>query len=141
VSKSDRFFYGKEEKLKSRKTIESLFGKGKSFSCYPIKIIWLPECKDAVLQSAVGASSRHFKKAVDRNRIKRLLREAYRLQKNDLASCLQNNEQVMSVFFLYVGKELPVYDLVFKKMGDAIERLIQLSIGAAQKNNGESQSE
>jgi ribonuclease P protein component len=88
----------------------------------------------AVLQAGVGVSSRNFKKAVDRNRIKRLMREAYRLQKNMLNESLEKKQQKMSVFFLYLGKELPEYDLIYEKMGNSIKRLIKLSDENAERN-------
>ena len=122
-----RYFYKKEDKLKSRKAIEELFAKGKNFSNFPLKVIWVPHNQMAVLQAGVGVSSRNFKKAVDRNRIKRLMREAYRLQKNMLNESLEKKQQKMSVFFLYLGKELPEYDLIYEKMGNSIKRLIKLS--------------
>ena len=77
------FSYSHHEKLKSRKLLNGIFATGKSISCYPIKLIYqsveLP--LEVSMQVGVGVSSRHFKKAVDRNRIKRLLRESYRTQK------------------------------------------------------------
>jgi ribonuclease P protein component len=124
---NQRYFYKKEDKLKSRKVIDEVFGKGKNFSHFPLKVIWLPSNKQTVLQAAVGVSSRNFKKAVDRNRIKRLLRESYRLQKNSLYDYLKEHNKSMSVFFLYVGKELPAYDWVFEKMGSAIKSLTKWS--------------
>lgn len=124
---NQRYFYKKEDKLKSRKAIDEVFGKGQNFSHFPLKVIWLPSNKQSILQAAVGVSSRNFKKAVDRNRIKRLLRESYRLQKNSLYDYLKEHNKSMSVFFLYVGKELPAYDLVFEKMGSAIKRLTKWS--------------
>ena len=128
-----RYFYKKEDKLKSRKTIELLFGRGNSFSIFPFKIIWLPENKEAVLQTGVGVSSRHFKKATDRNRIKRLMREAYRLQKSVLQDHLQKKQFRLSVFILYVGKDLPEYDIVFEKFGLLLKRLIKFTDEYTQK--------
>ncbi|MEP7163459.1 MAG: ribonuclease P protein component [Ferruginibacter sp.] len=127
MSTTQRYFFRKADKLKSRKAIDMLFGKGNSFSNFPFKVIWLPENKNAVLQTAVGVSSRNFKKATDRNRIKRLMREAWRLQKNKLQDHLLEQNEKMSVFILYMGKEVPEYELVFEKVGNIINRLIKFA--------------
>ena len=88
----------------------------------------------AVLQAGVGVSSKNFKKAVDRNRIKRLMREAWRLQKNGLHAQLEERQKSMSVFFLYVGKELPAYEIIFEKMGSAIKKLTMWSNEKSETN-------
>lgn len=122
-----RYQLKKEDKLKSRKAIEHLFAKGKSFSNFPFRVIWHPGNERASLQAGVGVSSRNFKKAVDRNRIKRLMWEAYRLQKNILQEHLTQTEKSMSVFFLYQGKQLPEYEDLYQKMGTVLKRLIKFS--------------
>lgn len=123
-----RYTFKREEKLKSRKTIEQLFKEGKSFSNFPFRVLWMFNDKaTATLQSGFAVSSKHFKKAVDRNRIKRLMREAYRLQKNDLQDQLMQNNNQLSVFFIYIGNELPEYDFVFEKTGNVLKRLIKMA--------------
>lgn len=134
LTTTPRYFLKKEDKLKSRKAIDELFKTGKSFSNFPVKVIWLPANKAGILQACMGVSSRNFKKAVDRNRIKRLMREAWRLQKNSLHNHLEQNNTKMSVFLLYVGKDLPSYELVYAKVGSAIKRLIQWNNGKTETN-------
>lgn len=100
--------YPKKEKLKSRKLIDLLFAQGKSISNYPIKLIYLstelPE--DIKIQAGVAVPKKNFKSAVKRNRIKRLLREAYRLNKHP---AFNNSEATFAFLFLYLGKEMPTY--------------------------------
>ena len=124
---------GKNERLKSRKAIEELFTKGKSFSVFPFKVIyqkstnWFSEvhltANNKQLQTAFSVSKKHFKKAVCRNRIKRLMREAYRLQKMDLQSQLYQSNKNLFVFILYVSKELPDHTLVVLKMNAVLKKL------------------
>lgn len=122
---------GKAEKLKSRKQIETLFAEGKGFTAFPVKVVYLVRQNDgqelysdsAAIQVGVSASTRHFKHAVDRNRIKRLLREAYRQQKHELAALALQKGISLSVFFIYLDKTLPTYDLLFDKMRYCLKRL------------------
>ncbi|MEO6405280.1 MAG: ribonuclease P protein component [Ferruginibacter sp.] len=126
-------FPGKQ-RLKSRKQIEQLFKEGNQFAFFPIKVFWLPENMAETLQIAVAVSSRNFKKATDRNRIKRLMREAWRLNKEELGDVISQHKLKLSVFFLYVGKELPTYHLISEKMTLVIQKLIKINIGPAEKN-------
>lgn len=80
------------------------------------------------LQAGFTVSSRQFKKAVDRNRIKRLMREAYRHQKGAIRLLPQLNTCNLNLFFIYIGKELPEYDLIYEKIGGALSRLMKLTI-------------
>jgi ribonuclease P protein component len=130
--------YGKAQKLKSRKAMETLFASGKSFNAFPIKVFYTlnPIVQtggtDNCVHVGVGVSSRNFKKAVDRNRIKRLLREVYRTQKHDLIDAVALQISELNVFFLYVGKELPEYIDLKVSMEKTLEKLIN-RIGEAVK--------
>jgi ribonuclease P protein component len=123
-----RYTFTKEEKLKSRKAIEQLFKEGKSFSGFPFRVLWkFGEKAEVPLQTGFAVSSKNFKRAVDRNRIKRLMREAYRLQKNELQDRLKQQQKYLAVFFIYVGNEIPDYPLIFEKTGNVLKRLIKIS--------------
>lgn len=105
------FTYSKQEKLKSKKLIEQLFAEGQSVSAFPLRLVYLGTTFDdaVIAKTGVSVSKRHFKKAVDRNRIKRLLREAYRLNK---ASFFNNLSTQYAFMILYIGKEKPTYTQV-----------------------------
>lgn len=122
-----RYFLKKTDRLKSRKAIDIMFAKGKSFSNFPFRILWMNVENEDGLKAGFSASTKNFKKATDRNKIKRLVREAYRLQKNDLAVQLSLNKKAINVFFIYTGKEVPTYDLIFEKMGNVLKRIIKLT--------------
>ena len=75
------------------------------------------------MKAAFSVSKKNFKKAVDRNRIRRLIKESWRLQKKELQLSLQTNQKDLNIFFIYTGKEIPDYQLILKKMGDVIQKM------------------
>jgi ribonuclease P protein component len=120
-----QFTLGKNERLKSRKAIELLFQEGHRFTIVPYKIFYLPsEIKG--LQFGIGVSSRNYKKAVDRNKIKRLTKEAYRLQKNNLQERLKEKNTGLNIFFVFTGKEIPAYEFVYEKVTIILNKLLKI---------------
>lgn len=118
---------GKNERLKSRKLIEQLFSEGNKFSVTPFRIFYLyKEEKKMLLQFGVGVSSRNFKKSVDRNRIKRMIRESYRLQKSTVQNILKEKNGELNLFVIYTGKEIPVYTEVYAKMNKVLDKLYSI---------------
>ena len=112
------FNYPKNEKLKSKKMIDLLFSEGKSVSKYPLRLVYVPfelENQEKI-KIGVSVSKKHFKKAVDRNYYKRLLRECYRLNKHLLIDTLDESYVLM---FFYQSKEA----MTFQEMN---EKTIQL---------------
>lgn len=107
--------------------MEQLFATKKSFSIFPVKVFYteVQEQLDFPLKVGVGASSKVFKKAVDRNRIKRLLREAYRLNKQPLHNFANEQEKQVAVFMLFIDKTLPTITELQTKMPLVIDKLIK----------------
>lgn len=122
------FTLGESERIKSRKVILSLFEGGSSFSIFPIRVVYILEHKmqTNALKAAFTVSKKNFKRAVDRNRIRRLMKESWRLQKNELQLSLQANGQSLIVFLIFTGKELPEYQLVQKKIEQSIQKCLTL---------------
>ena len=118
------FGLSRSEKLKSRKEIDALFAGKRRFSVYPLQVWYSVKEGSEVsgVQIGVTCSKRHFKKAVDRNRVKRLIREAYRLQKRPLLESLTETQQVQ-LFFVFLDKTLPSYDAVFAAMTTCLDTL------------------
>lgn len=114
VSFTGPYKFPKQERLKSKQLIERLFVEGKSITVFPLKLIFLPTelPKEVPIQIAVVAPKKSFKSAVKRNRIKRLLREAYRLNKHLI---FNNTKGQFALVILYLGKEMPSYSQIETK--------------------------
>ena len=132
-----QFTLGKHERLKSRKLIEQLFKQGKSFNLFPFRVYFLLNVSLNVqqvpskpitsnTQFGAGVSTKNFKKAVDRNRIKRHAREAWRLQKHTIEDLLNKKNKHLAVFFIYTQKDFADYKTIYTKTGLIINKLEKL---------------
>jgi ribonuclease P protein component len=125
-----QFTLGRNERLKSRKQIEQLFSEGKSFPLSPFRIYYqvtpLITTSSSSLQFGAGVSGKNFKRAVDRNRVKRLTREVYRLQKNQLQEATMQKKLQLNILFIYTGKELPAFNIVREKVNVILNKLTKI---------------
>lgn len=117
--------FKKQERLCSKKTIERLFTQGNVIHCYPFKILWekLEREQEWPVKIAISVSKKNFTKAVDRNALKRRIREAYRLNKHVLYKCLTNHHICLAIFMVYIAKNSLSYKEIEKSMLDAIAGL------------------
>lgn len=118
------FTFKKGERLCSKKIIDKLFLEGESFLSFPFKIVYLKIDRPSSFPVQVGFSvgKRNFKKAVQRNLIKRKMREAYRLNKQNLYNATGENQ--LAVFFIFIGKTIPEYSVVEAGVKKGIKKLI-----------------
>jgi len=127
--------FPKSHRLKSRKKLQQVFAAGKSVRTKDLRLVYLAEKTGASdIKCGMGLTTRNFKHAVDCNRIKRLLREAYRLQQHELKSYVEAHLLNLSLFILYTGKELPCYQDVYENVGIALQKL-QKALYAANPEN------
>ncbi len=119
--------FGELEKLKSRKIIDQLFKEGKSVSINGFTLVYLIQPLQTFYPAQAGFSvpKKFFKHAVDRNRVKRLMREVYRTHKINLYQKLATDKKQMALMFIYKGKALPEYELVSKSVIHCLNRLIK----------------
>ena len=115
--------YPKHEKLKSKTAIDLLFTEGKSVSKYPLRLVYAPITPETgeKIKIGVSVSKKYFKRAVDRNYYKRVLRETYRLNKSIL---LDHLDQPYAIMFFYQTKDRLTYQEIHKKTIALFEKFI-----------------
>lgn len=124
--KRKSFSFSREERLKSRKIIDQLFKSGQSFGQFPLRVVWMEletSTSTSPVQFALTVPKKKFKRASDRNRIRRLIREAYRLQKSQFYSHLPEHLEQLAMMVIYTGREIPDYQTVEVAMKQLLRRL------------------
>ena len=122
------FKFSKAEKLKSRKVIQQLFEKRNSIHIFPLRLIWgpiNPRFNTYPAQFAVTVPKKKFAKAVDRNRIKRVIREAYRLSKPDFYEHIAPFDEQFGLMFIYTGKKQPTVKELEKSLKRIRKKMIK----------------
>lgn len=119
--------FKKTERLKSKRIIDDLFRSGHSIRAYPIRLLWMETelPGDVPVQFSVSVPKRNFKNAVDRNLLKRRMREAIRLNKSKLCETAGMNGRQYALMVLYSAKEITAYDLIASKICASFDRLIE----------------
>lgn len=117
----------KSERLDRKKVIEKMFAGGsRSFSVFPLRVVYLPvEELDVPVSILVSVPKRRFKRAVKRNRVKRQIREAYRLNKHLLSDALSGSQTRLAVAFIYLSDELVPSSVIEERMKIALSRIAE----------------
>ena len=133
-----KFTFKKDERLCSKKIMQQLFAKGRSFSENPIRVVYLPVALTGnyPVQIMISVPKKKFKSAVTRNRIKRQMREAYRLNKNVIYQHLKNKNQQLAVTLIFTGKEMVDYAQIEHKIILSLQRLVRNYGEATELGNG-----
>jgi len=119
------FRFRKSDRLKRRKVIEAIFSSGQSVHAFPIHLIWTTSERIGPSHIQVGftAPRRKFKRAVDRNLLKRRMKEAYRLNKHLITDTITSEKDQISVMCLYLSGDILTFDVIQKGMTTALKRL------------------
>jgi len=120
--------FPKKEKLCGEIRVGRLFAEGEAFIAYPLRVVYKfsEEREDSGVKILISVPKKKIKKAVHRNRIKRQIREAYRLNKAVLLESCLNNDKSLQIAVTYLSEKLPEYEVIEDKIKLTLTRLLQL---------------
>lgn len=121
-----QFAFTKDERLSSKKAIEAVFGSGNSLTAFPFKLLWNNKNEDSDYPAKVVfiIPKKNFKRAVDRNKVRRRLKEIYRLNKAAWYECLKSKKLSIELAILYLPKDILEYDALNKYWVQAMEKFM-----------------
>ena len=123
--------FTKSERLSRKSVIERLYAEGRSVAAFPLRAVYLPlepEEGEPAASILIAVSKKRFRHAVDRNLVKRRLREAYRLNKHSFVESLQQNGRRMAVSILYLDKQHHSYNHLQARLKKLLQMIISKEI-------------
>jgi ribonuclease P protein component len=117
--------FSKEERICIDRQITRLFEHGASFICYPVRVVWIEsqETSSKPVKILISVSKKKLRHSVDRNRVKRLIRESYRINKSKLNEAAQSAGKVVSICFIWLPSEAVEFIKMERKMREALDRI------------------
>jgi ribonuclease P protein component len=118
--------FSKNERICNDKQISRLFEQGSSFICYPVRVVWIENDEPSTkpVRILISVSKKKIRHAVDRNRVKRLIRESYRINKSELYQWEINTGKSIGICFIWLSDDLVDFSKVDKKMHDALGKIL-----------------
>ena len=123
----NRHTFNKTERISLQREIDQLFKQGEVFISYPLRIVYSEQkpFSGATVSVLISVPKKKFKHAVKRNRMKRLIREAYRLNKAALIEHYKGKESGLLIAFLFIGNEICHWDTIEESMQKAMRTLVE----------------